>query len=117
VRLPISIPSHSPAMAPAAAAFALHVDRARFSDARVPVMLNSTARPATSAARLRRELRDHMCNAVLWWPSVQAMIGLGVRLFAEAGPGHSFEKALGQAIAPAKLFTLDRPGALASVAG
>jgi [acyl-carrier-protein] S-malonyltransferase len=88
VKLPVSGAFHSPLMADAAAEMAELLDAAEFHDARIPVIQNTSAAPATDATALRDALKPQMTGAVRWTESVQAMIALGATRFVEVGPGN-----------------------------
>src|SRR5256712_1838674 len=87
VRLPISIASHSPLMARAAAQFAEIVARLPLRQPRVPVVANITGQILTSADDIRKELADHILKPVQWTASVLEMVTRGSAEFLEIGPG------------------------------
>ena len=87
VRLPISIASHSPLMARAAAQFAEIVARLPLRQPRIPVVANITGQILTSADDIRRELADHILKPVQWTASVLEMVTRGSADFLEIGPG------------------------------
>jgi [acyl-carrier-protein] S-malonyltransferase len=87
VRLPISIASHSPLMARAAAQFAEIVARLPLRQPRIPVVANITGQILTSADDVRRELADHILKPVQWTGSVVEMVARGSADFLEIGPG------------------------------
>jgi len=87
VRLPISIASHSPLMARAAAQFGEIVARLPLRQPRIPVVANITGQILTSADDIRRELADHILKPVLWTTSVVEMVARGSAEFLEIGPG------------------------------
>src|SRR5207244_427499 len=74
VRLPISIASHSPLMARAAAQFAEIVARLPLRQPRVPVVANITGQILTSADDIRKEMADHILKPVQWTASVREMV-------------------------------------------
>ncbi len=80
---------HSPLMEPAEAAFLPILERAPFRSARMPVVSNTTARPATDAAALRGPLRGQITASVRWEQSVDAMLDFGAATFVEVGPGRT----------------------------
>jgi [acyl-carrier-protein] S-malonyltransferase len=87
VRLPITIASHSPLMARAAAQFAELVARLPLRQPRIPVVANITGQILTTADEVRRELADHILKPVQWTTSVLEMVTLGSAEFFEIGPG------------------------------
>ena len=87
VRLPISIASHSPLMARAAAQFGEIVARLPLRQPRIPIVANITGQILTSADEIRKELADHILKPVQWTASVVEMVGRGSAEFLEIGPG------------------------------
>jgi [acyl-carrier-protein] S-malonyltransferase len=87
-RLGVSIASHSPLMAAAAARFAEIVNATPMRDPAVPVYANITAAPLTTAAEVRSEISRQIESPVNWTGSVQAMIAGGATGFLELGPGN-----------------------------
>ena len=87
VRLPITIASHSPLMARAAAQFGEIVARLPLRQPRIPVVANITGQILTSAEDVRKELADHILKPVQWTSSVVEMVTRGSAEFLEIGPG------------------------------
>jgi [acyl-carrier-protein] S-malonyltransferase len=87
VRLPISIASHSPLMARAAAQFGEIVARLPLRQPRIPIVANITGQILTSADDIRKELADHILKPVQWTSSVVEMVTRGSAEFLEIGPG------------------------------
>ena len=87
VRLPISIASHSPLMARAAAQFGEIVARLPLRQPRIPIVANITGQILTSADEIRKELADHILKPVQWTASVVEMVTRGSADFLEIGPG------------------------------
>jgi [acyl-carrier-protein] S-malonyltransferase len=87
VRLPISIASHSPLMARAAAQFGEIVARLPLRQPRIPIVANITGQILTSADDVRKELADHILRPVQWTASVVEMVARGSAEFLEIGPG------------------------------
>lgn len=78
---------HSPLMESARVKLAEGIEHTPFSDARIPVYQNVTARPHTAAGEIRENLLAQLTAPVRWTQTVQAMIADGVTEFTEAGPG------------------------------
>ena len=87
VRLPISIASHSPLMARAAAQFGEIVARLPLRQPRIPIVANITGQILTSADDIRKELADQLLKTVQWTASVVEMVTRGSHEFLEIGPG------------------------------
>ncbi|HVH65900.1 MAG TPA: ACP S-malonyltransferase [Candidatus Acidoferrum sp.] len=87
VRLPITIASHSPLMARAAAQFGEIVAHLPLRQPRIPIVANITGQILTSAEDVRKELADHILKPVQWTSSVVEMVTRGSAEFLEIGPG------------------------------
>jgi [acyl-carrier-protein] S-malonyltransferase len=85
--LEVSGPFHSPLMKPAAGQLRQVLDGINVNDGRIPVVVNVSAEPITSAADIKDKLIQQLYSPVLWEDSVQKMIDLGVDTFIEIGPG------------------------------
>ena len=86
-RLGVSIASHSPLMANAAARFAEFVAATPLREPAMPVIGNVTAAPLTTVAEIRDELSRQIASPVNWTGSVRTMIDAGVTTFIDLGPG------------------------------
>jgi [acyl-carrier-protein] S-malonyltransferase len=85
--LAVSIASHSALMAPAAEAFAAHVEATPFQAPRIPIVGNVTARPLETPEEIRRELVAQLTSPVRWTDSIRWMAAGGAGRFVEIGPG------------------------------
>ena len=86
VRLPVSIASHSPLMAGAAAEFQAAVDAASIQAPTIPVIGNTSARPLGGVEDIRAELVRQLTGPVCWTESIGFLLEQGVDTFAEIGP-------------------------------
>ncbi|TME26046.1 MAG: ACP S-malonyltransferase [Chloroflexi bacterium] len=107
VRLPISIASHSPLMARAAAQFAEIVARLPLRQPRIPVVANITGQILTSADDIRKELADHILKPVQWTASVLEMVTRGSAEFLEIGPGQVLSGLIRRTSKDAHVITLN----------
>lgn len=82
--LPVSVPSHSSLMIPAAEKLAEHLDMVAIRQPEIPVIQNVDAKIADSADAIRDALVRQLYSPVRWVASVQAM---QVDAFIEMGPG------------------------------
>lgn len=87
VTLQVSGAFHSPLMQPAKEALTEILDKVEFKDPSVPIIGNVTAKPLTTAAQVKEELIEQMCNGVQWQRSVQYMVDSGISGFIEIGYG------------------------------
>jgi [acyl-carrier-protein] S-malonyltransferase len=86
IRLPVSIPAHSPLMAEAAASFKERLDVTPIQEPRVPIVANATARALTNPAAIRDALGRQLTSPVRWTDSMEWMIAQRVDRFVEVGP-------------------------------
>jgi len=86
IKLAVSIASHSPLMASAAAAFAQALSQVNFQEPAVPVYGNVIAAPLTTADAIHQELEMQLTQPVRWTESIQAMVAAGLGTFVEVGP-------------------------------
>lgn len=87
VPLEVSGAFHSPLMKPAADELARIISELHFRDPEVPIVVNTTAQPATTAQEIKEELAQQLLHCVRWRHSVQYMIDHGISTFIEIGPG------------------------------
>ncbi len=87
VLLPVSVPSHSPLMQPAAEALKTHLAACHFSQGYAPVIHNVDARSHDTPNDMRQALEKQLHHSVLWVDSVRHMHSQGVTRFIESGPG------------------------------
>jgi [acyl-carrier-protein] S-malonyltransferase len=85
--LPITIAAHSPLMASSAAEFARAVEDTLINKPRIPVIGNVSAKPLTTPAEIRSELKAQLTAPVLWTSSINYLLDQGVETFLEVGPG------------------------------
>jgi [acyl-carrier-protein] S-malonyltransferase len=107
VRLPITIASHSPLMARAAAQFGEIIAHLPLRQPRIPIVANITGQLLTSADDVRRELGDHILRPVQWTSSVVEMIARGSAEFLEIGPGQVLTGLIRRIDKQVKVITLN----------
>ena len=78
---------HSQLMQPAAEGMTNVLSEMEFRHPSTPVVVNSTAQPATTADEVKEELMRQLCHCVQWQRSVEYMVDAGVSTFIEIGPG------------------------------
>ena len=88
IRLPVSAPFHSALMRPARERMEELLRKTDFADARVPVVTNVDAEPASSGDVLRDSLVRQIDSPVRWVESVRRLAALGVDRALEIGPGN-----------------------------
>ncbi len=87
VLLPVSAPFHCSLMQPAQERLAADLRTLDLREARIPVMCNVEARLVTTADIIRDTLIRQVTGTVQWEQCVRGLIGSGVQLFLEVGPG------------------------------
>jgi [acyl-carrier-protein] S-malonyltransferase len=85
--LKVSGAFHSPLMQPATEGMAEAISNLEFHAPSVPIVVNSTAQPATTPIELKDELMQQLSSCVHWQQSVEYMVDAGVDTFIEIGPG------------------------------
>jgi [acyl-carrier-protein] S-malonyltransferase len=87
IHLPVSAPFHTPMMKPAALRLAQDLNAVTFSAPALPVVHNLTARPESDPAAIKAIMIEQVYAPVRWVESMQFMVGEGVELTLELGPG------------------------------
>ncbi len=85
--LPVSVPSHSPLMKPAAEKLTPVLEKISFAEPIVPVVNNVDVCCQTDAAAIRSALVRQLYSPVRWTECVRFMTAQGVSTLLEAGPG------------------------------
>ena len=88
IPLKVSGAFHSALMKPADEGMIEALSQLQFRDPVVPIVVNSTAQPVTTADGLKEELLRQLSTCVQWQRSVEYMVDAGVSTFIEIGPGH-----------------------------
>ncbi|MEH7460945.1 ACP S-malonyltransferase [Bacillus thuringiensis] len=106
VPLRVSGPFHSSLMKPAAERFRGVLNEIKIEDAKIPVVANVTADCITRKEDIQEKLIEQLYSPVLWYPSIERMVELGVDTFIEIGPGKVLA-GLMKSIAPsAKVYAI-----------
>jgi [acyl-carrier-protein] S-malonyltransferase len=87
VKLPVSVPSHSPLMQPAAEAMRGILDDTEIRSPVVPVVHNCDVASHEDPDAIRAALVEQLTSPVRWTESVRAICETGIMDFAECGPG------------------------------
>ncbi len=89
VRLPVSVPSHSPLMKDAATALAMRMDAIAWRAPSIPVVQNADAASHAGPASIRDALARQLHSPVRWTECVQELIQRGATRIGECGPGRA----------------------------
>ncbi len=87
VSLPVSAPFHCALMQPAQDRLAEDLIALALQNPSCPVVCNVDAAPVSSGDSARDALIRQVTGSVKWDPSIHVLIGKGVKLFVEVGPG------------------------------
>ena len=87
VKLPVSVPSHTPLMREAANRLGEAMTAYHWSQPRIPVVQNVDARTHEGLAEIRDALVRQLYLPVRWTGCVRALAAAGVTRVAECGPG------------------------------
>ncbi|MCP8970168.1 ACP S-malonyltransferase [Ectobacillus ponti] len=87
IPLRVSGPFHSSLMQPAAEKFRAVLEGIEIRNPQIPVIANVTADVVADSADIREKLVQQLYSPVLWYPSVERMVELGVDTVVEIGPG------------------------------
>lgn len=87
IPLVVSGPFHSSLMKPAAEKLRDTLETVGFSDAKVPVIANVTAKPVTDSQDIQNKLVEQLYSPVRWEETVETLLAEGVDTFVEIGPG------------------------------
>jgi [acyl-carrier-protein] S-malonyltransferase len=87
IKLPVSVPSHTPLMKPAADRLAERLRTVQFGHPQVKDIYTVDVRKHGDADSIRAALVEQLVKPVRWTQTVQALVASGVRVVVECGPG------------------------------
>jgi [acyl-carrier-protein] S-malonyltransferase len=87
IKLPVSVPSHSALMRPAAQRLAQRLQETAFSMPQVKDIYTVDVRKHGDAASIRAALVEQLVKPVRWSATLQAIVADGATLVVECGPG------------------------------
>ena len=87
IKLPVSVPSHSALMQPAAERFAEKLKSIQFAQPQVRDIYTVDVRTHQDAAGIREALVQQLVKPVRWTETVRAIVGGGAKVLVECGPG------------------------------
>lgn len=85
--LPVSVPAHSPLMAPAASGLERALGMIAIKTPVCPVLHNVDLQSRDDTDSIRRALIDQLTHPVPWTDTIRALIARGATRFLECGPG------------------------------
>jgi [acyl-carrier-protein] S-malonyltransferase len=87
IKLPVSVPSHSTMMAPAAEKLGQRLQETRFDAPQVRDIYTVDVRKHGDAASIREALVQQLVKPVRWTQTIQSIVAGGARVIVECGPG------------------------------
>ncbi|MFL6619372.1 MAG: ACP S-malonyltransferase [Povalibacter sp.] len=87
IKLPVSVPSHSLLMAPAAKKLEERLQQIQIQAPEVKDIYTVDVRKHADAASIREALVQQLVKPVRWTETIQAMIANGAKVIVECGPG------------------------------
>jgi [acyl-carrier-protein] S-malonyltransferase len=87
IKLPVSVPSHSALMQPAAERLAEKLKSIEFAHPQVKDIYTVDVRTHQNAASIREALVQQLVKPVRWTETVRAMLAGGAKVLVECGPG------------------------------
>ena len=107
MKLRVSGAFHSPLMEEASVQLKYELDKANIKDARIPVVVNCSAKPLKQREALRDALEKQLRSPVLWEQSIRTILEMGVTEFLEVGPGRVLKGLLRRIDRKASAYSLD----------
>jgi [acyl-carrier-protein] S-malonyltransferase len=115
IRLAVSIAAHSELMRPAQDRFSQALEKASFSEAKVPVVGNVGAEPLISVDEIKEDLRLQLTSRVRWTETIQHMAQDGIDTFLELGSGSVLAKLVPRIAPETTSISIDSPESLAEL--
>jgi [acyl-carrier-protein] S-malonyltransferase len=115
IPLQVSGAFHSTLMQPTVEGMAEAISQIKFNTPEVPIVVNSTAQPVTTADEVKEELLRQLCNCVQWQPSVEYMVKEGVSTFIEIGPGQVLSGLIKRICDKVQVLTVSDPESIKAV--
>jgi [acyl-carrier-protein] S-malonyltransferase len=115
--LPVSVPSHSELMLPAAEMLAERLNKVSISTTNLPVYHNVDCSIASNADSIKAKLVQQLRAPVHWVGSIQAIQATGVNTFVESGPGKVLGGLIKRIDRDAVSFNVETPELMQECAG
>ncbi len=115
IPLQVSGAFHSTLMQPTVEGMAQAISQVKFKTPEVPIVVNSTAQPVTTADEVKEELLRQLCHCVQWQPSVEYMVKEGVGTFIEIGPGQVLSGLIKRICDKVQVITMSDPESIKAV--
>ena len=109
VRLPISVPVHTPLMAIAAERLGTDLQSIQVEDLSIPLVNNVAATPIQAELDVRASLLAQLSAPVLWEDSIQRLLSMGVKQFIEIGPGGVLSRLVKSITPEVEVWSIQNP--------
>lgn len=109
IPLPVSVPSHSPLMKPAAERLGKEIGRIEIKTINIPVITNVEAEPLLSKERVQGLLEKQLYSPVRWVESIKRMRQEGVEAVVEIGPGRVLTGLVKRIDSGIKTLNIEKP--------
>jgi len=109
IELPVSVPSHSPLMQPAALIMQKTLAAITINPATIPVITNVTAMPVSHPLNIQEFLVTQLTQRVRWRESIENLAKLGVTRFVEVGAGKVLAGLVKRIVSDADVFSINTP--------
>src|SRR5690606_36799410 len=109
--------AHSPLMASIQDDWNAAVDACAIEEPAIHVLGNVHARPMSTAAELRADIKAQMQSRVRWTESVQAMQSSGIQAYVEAGSGEVLLGMIKRIDPEAQRIPLSKPADFVALGG
>ena len=112
VRLPISVPVHTPLMVQAAERLSVELDQINIRNLDVPLVNNIHAQSIRSHQDIRTSLLAQLSSPVLWEDSMKTVLSMGVNFIIEIGSGAVLSRLMKNISAQVKVLSVQDPESL-----
>ncbi|MBI5048098.1 MAG: ACP S-malonyltransferase [Deltaproteobacteria bacterium] len=109
IPLPVSVPSHSPLMKPAAEKLAKELNGIKVKPLNTPVITNVEAEPLLEETRVKELLEKQLYSPVRWVESIKRMRQEGVEAIIEIGPGRVLTGLVKRIDSSIKTINIEKP--------
>ena len=84
------------------------INQTDFSDAKVPVYANLTAKPIQKADEIKSLLIEQLSSPVLWTQTLNNLFNNGIKQFIEVGPGNVLQGLTKRTLSDVEISGLDK---------
>lgn len=116
VRIPVSVPAHTPLLSGAVGPFAAALARSALADPPVPVLAGVSGAPVRTRAGAIAALSEQLARPLEWASCLAAASELGCTVFLELGPGSALARMVADALPDAAVRSAAEFRSLAGVA-